>query len=463
MGTQSNQVVETASFRLLSNLQCPSCASNHLVENPHESSIDCNTCQQSYPLLSFGDIKIPFIFNDVNAAIQGWCARINGFNQKIEEDIELLMSQAIDKHSAKLTRKRLKSLLSAKKQYRDQVNEHLECFSKYSLEQYAYIKNTIAKNQGVDSYINNIFRDWSWDNGENEQQLSVVNEVISDDMYKAGVTLTLGAGASRLSYDFHQEYCSTHSVLLDINPMLLGAASKILNGEVVSLNEFPVAPLSIDYFAVSKQCQLSVKQPHVQEFSYILADVLNVPLAAKTFDTVLTPWVIDIIPMDLREFIPHINRLLKTGGVWVNTGSLAFFHNNQQWNYSEQEVIDLLKKFGFDEVIVNRTKIDYLNSPHSAHGRIENVFSFSAKKKFDSVVPEMFNYFPEWINNPDLKIPNQAEILASSSKHLLQAQVLSAINGERSIAEIGHLLAKQYEMSEENAFAAVRQILIDNL
>jgi|TARA_B110000238_G_C16057470_1_gene408915 hypothetical protein len=51
----------------------------------------------------------------------------------------------------------------------------------------------------------------------------------------------------------------------------------------------------------------------------------------------------------------------------------------------------------------------------------------------------------------------------TSSKHLLQAQVLSAIDGERSIINIAELLAKQYDMSQDSAIAAVRQILIDNI
>ena len=158
-----------------------------------------------------------------------------------------------------------------------------------------------------------------------------------------------------------------------------------------------------------------------------------------------------------------MNRLLKVSGLWVNTGSLAFLHSKQQWNYSQEEVVDLLRTYGFDDIQVNRSKINYLNSPHSAHGRIENVFSFSAKKKFDSPPLRKFNYLPDWINDHSASIPNQAELMVHSSKLLLQAQVLSAIDGERSIIKIAELLAKQYDMSGDSAIAAVRQILIDNL
>jgi hypothetical protein len=455
---QSSPATDANNFSLSSCLQCAKCGCEQLVDN--ETSIDCGQCHQSYPQLEFGNIAIPFVFADVNAAIHAWCARINGFKQSIEDDIENISEQSKNKKNSKLTRERLKSLLKLKKQYSKQITDHVKCLKLCAPEQYIYSSNEIAKNQGIDSYINNIFRDWCWDNGENQELLESVNDVIHDD-YHAGVVLTLGSGASRFSYDFHSKYNANHSVLLDINPLLLGYAAKIINGQTVELNEFPVAPLSIKDYALEQQCKAENAKQH--KFSFLLADALDAPLTKKVFDTVLTPWVIDIIPMDLKEFIPQVNRLLKMGGLWVNTGSLAFFHSNQQWNYSQEEVIDLLKKYGFDDIQVSRKKINYLNSPHSAHERIENVFCFSAKKKFDSLPSKKFNHLPNWVNDFHVSIPDQAELIAASSKHLLQAQVLSAIDGERSIINIAELLAKQYDMSQDSAIAAVRQILIDNI
>ncbi|MDW3094495.1 MAG: class I SAM-dependent methyltransferase [Gammaproteobacteria bacterium] len=458
MGSQLDQSTETSHFSLSVYLQCPKCGSSKLTESTDH--IDCDKCNQSYPQFKFGNISIPFLFADVDAAIGAWCARINGFKKAIEQEIEHLNIQSKDKNNSRLTTERLKTSLKSKKQYKQQIIEHLESFKAYSLDEYAYNSSEIDKNQGVESYINNIFRDWCWNNGENEELLRSISKVV-DSNFQAGISLTLGAGASRFSYDFHEKYLAKHSFLLDINPVLLGNAAKIINGMVVELNEFPVAPISIDDFTKHQKCKIACDTP--EEFSFLLADALNAPLKEKSFDSILTPWLVDIIPIDLKDFITRVNRLLKVGGLWINSGSLAFFHKNQQCNYSQEEVIDSLKKFGFDDVKVARTKINYLNSPHSAHGRIEEVFSFSAKKKFDSAVPNNFTYFPEWVNDVNLSIPNHAELMAESSKHLLQAQVLSAINGQRSIIDIAQLLAKQYDMSEDSAISAVRQILLDNL
>ena len=444
-------------------LQCLKCGADSLRKSVENLSITCDKCEANYPLISFGSVQIPFLFEDVDTAMQGWCARHNGFMQKIDQEIKELALHVNDKKSSKLTRERIKNILTAKKEYRNQISKHLEFIDQHSVQQTSVYNSAIAKNQGIDSYVNNIFRDWSWENGENTELLNTVLEVLPSKDYQAGQTLTLGAGASRLSYDFHYACHSEHSVLLDINPMLLGVGAKVIDGNSFSLYEFPVAPISKHNFAVNKQCDSPANEKHCSEnFEYIIADALNAPFTQKSFDTILTPWLIDIIPMDLREFIPHVNRFLKSGGRWINSGSLAFFHCNEQWNYSEEEVVDLLKKYGFDEIRVKRTNINYLNSPDSAHGRIENVFSFSARKKFDTQPPKNYNYLPHWISDADINIPLQDELLVKSSKFLLQAQVLSAIDGKRSMYDIGRLVAKQYGMSEESACAAVRQILIEN-
>lgn len=461
---QDNIVEETHLSRLASKLQCPNCLAPSLSIADAHAAVNCAKCESSFPLVSDSNSAIPFMFKHVATAKQGWSAKLNGFLHKNAQDVDALKISLKDKKLSTLTRQRIKQVLKAKESYAEQISSPLQFFNADSFDQSISTNAMLAANQGVDSYINNIFRDWCWENGENEQLLQAVSEVLPDPEFTAGEVLTIGAGASRFSFDFHHKWNAAYSILLDINPFLLSIASKVITGETVSLYEFPVAPASSDEYAVLQKCKVPASAASVDgdNFDYILADAGNAPFIDKSFDTVLTPWLIDIIPMDLRDFIPHVNRLLKAGGRWINTGSLAFFHKQESWNYSDVEVIDLLKKYGFEIEQYGRKKIDYLHSPHSAHGRSENVFSFSAVKKFDSVAAKPYVYLPEWITQNDVAIPQRKELMAASSKHLLQAQVLSAIDGVRSIREIGGLLANQYGMPPENAAAAVRQILIDN-
>ena len=171
--------------------------------------------------------------------------------------------------------------------------------------------------------------------------------------------------------------------------------------------------------------------------------------------------MIDVIPQNLRDFIPRINQLLKKEGVWVNSGSLAFFHKDQTWCYSEEEVLELLEKNGFEVAASNRMTIQYLDSPISSHGRTENVFNFCAKKVKDVVVPPKYEFLPTWILDTRKSIPKHYENDIESSKHLLQAQVIGAIDGNRTIEQIGELVAKKYNLQVKDAINAVRRIMID--
>ena len=467
MSNQPAQTLESSSetnvsVRYLTWLQCPNCSSKALsLDN---LQISCNKCHTQYPCISSNNTSIPLLFSRPLDAIQGWSARLNGFTHKNLQKITELKKSLKDKRISKSTRQRIKSLLQAKQGFGQQISEQLQFFGQHNFNQDITANSALAQNQGVDSYINNIFRDWSWENGENEELMQALQIVCPIKDFSAGNVLTLGAGAGRFSFDFHHQYSANYSTLLDINPFLLTVASRIIGGESIPLYEFPIAPTAGDCYSILQNCKLpdGFGDKQAEKFDYILADVSNVPFAENSFDTVLTPWLIDIIPLDLRDFIPHVNRLLKTGGTWLNTGSLAFFHKNESWNYSEEEVIDLLKKYGFEIVKTDRKQVKYMQSPYSAHGRVENIFSFSAKKKFDSIPAKPFKYLPDWITDRTHAIPQSNGLTAISSKHLLQAQVLSAIDGVRSINTIGKLLAKQYGMSEESACAAVRQILIDN-
>ena len=49
----------------------------------------------------------------------------------------------------------------------------------------------------------------------------------------------------------------------------------------------------------------------------------------------------------------------------------------------------------------------------------------------------------------------------ASTDHLLHAQVLAAIDGKRSIDEIGSLVAKQYGLQDSEAAHAVQRIMIE--
>ena len=114
------------------------------------------------------------------------------------------------------------------------------------------------------------------------------------------------------------------------------AASRIIQGEAISLNEFPIAPLNKQSFFSTQVCK--APNPVKENIDYLFSDGMNPSVKAGSFNTIVTPWLLDIIPQNLRDYIPRINQCIEKGGLWINTGSLAFFHKQAEWCYSEEEV-----------------------------------------------------------------------------------------------------------------------------
>ena len=444
---------------------CPSCRSTDVSYSERRSALICEHCNLGFPAVRSGNVQMPWLFDAPSTARLEWKARYHGFLHANSLELERLRRARGAPSDSKASHDRIARLLQAREQHRRQVSDILSPLALDGIDWPADAANLLhgklPKSQGLSSYVDNVFRDWAWDNGENEALLATVESVLgATPGTSLGSVLTLGAGACRLPYDIHRRHAPTRSVVVDLNPLLLLIGSEVISGTTVPLYEFPIAPLNAKSFAVPQE--LSAPVPlDCDNFHFVIADATRPPFAAGSFDTVITPWLIDIIPQDLRTFIPQVNHCLKKDGVWVNTGSLAFFHNDETWRYSEDEVVELLKQNGFLVLAAERTSVPYMQSPHSAHGRREKVFSFAARKLEDVPVPSPHEYLPDWILNTSMAVPASTETAISSSHHLLKAQVLAEIDGKRTIRQISRSLARQYGLGKQETVNAVQRILLE--
>jgi hypothetical protein len=240
-------------------------------------------------------------------------------------------------------------------------------------------------------------------------------------------------------------------------------ASRVVQGQTVPFFEFPIAPVSKASFAVLRECKApaGLASEALATFGLLLGDATMPPLKHGSVDTVITPWYIDIVSQDLIDCVRGINRLLASGGVWLNTGPLAFSHRNEAWCYSQEEVLELLTANGFEVVAAERSSVPYLQSPSSAHGRIERVFSFAARKVAQAATPKPHSYLPAWARDADRPVPDLDEFVVASAHFLLKAQALASIDGKRTIDEIAVLVAKRYGLQRSEARGAVERILVE--
>ncbi len=471
MATRESMTASKAAQRIASQvsslrplLACPVCATARASLAAVSGELVCRRCAAHFPIYRCANAPIPWLFAEPDSARLEWKARFNGFLHANGIERERLRIARQASGSAR-GRQRIGKLLQAHTAYRDQIARILAPLDldgiDWPADAASLLRGKLPGNQGLSSYLGNIFRDWSWNNGENEALIHAVDNVLSADRRgKPGSVLTLGAGAGRLAYDLHRRYAPERSTILDFNPLLLQIASRVIQGECLSLYEFPVAPINELSYAVLQKCRAPVPLQD-GKFHSVLGDALNPPFARGSFDTVVTPWLIDIIPQDLRAFIPRVNRILPKGGVWLNTGSLAFFHRDETWCYSEEEVLELVVEQGFEILAVQRKTVGYLQSPHSAHGRSEKILSFSARKVRDVEPEPAHTGLPAWILDGSRPIPSAMEQSVSASNHLLKARVLAAIDGKRSIDQIGRTLARQYGLGTAETVHAVKRILVD--
>lgn len=451
-------------------LACPACRSEIEELALRGDALLCRQCGARLPLYKSGAATIPWLFRDPDGALLEWRARFNSYLHASTSEQQRLQAALTDPRCSKAAAERIKLLAAAKETRRRQIFELLAPLgldaprSRPALDRAGVLHAKLPRQQGLLSYYDNIFRDWAWNNGENEQLLDCIARVLAPlPGYRAGKVLTLGAGACRLPYDFHRRYRPDVSVALDLNPLLVLLASRVLQGHRVPFYEFPVAPLDKASFAVLRDCaapkELATDQ--LANFWLLLGDATQPPLKQSSFDTVITPWYVDIIAQDLVDCVRTVNRQLRTGGVWLNTGSLAFFHRNEAWCYSEEEALELLIANGFEVVASERAALPYMQSPASAHGRVERAFSFAARKVAAAPLPRPNAYLPVWAREADRPVPDLDEFVVASANHLLRAQALAAIDGKRTIDEIALLVAKRYGLQRSEARGAVERILLE--
>jgi hypothetical protein len=191
----------------------------------------------------------------------------------------------------------------------------------------------------------------------------------------------------------------------------------------------------------------------------VLADALRPPFPEGSFDTVVTPWLIDIISEDLGVFSARINRLLKDEGRWVNFGSLAFASPKKSQCYSPEEVKAIVAENGFSDPYVSQATIPYMCSPASRHGRRERVFTFSSYKERNASKPERHKALPDWIVTGVEPVPATAAFRQQAMTTQIYSFIMSLIDGKRSIKDMAVILEKQRLMSKEEAIPAIRSFL----
>ncbi len=417
----------------------------------------CGACSSGFPVI--GDL--PWLFADPRQALGEWRGRLTLLVQHLASEAAAMRAEAQAPGLPAATLRRLAHVAAA---HEDQIARLGALLAPLGLDQSGAAEGTLRglgtrlpTEQGLTNYYVNLHRDWSWGEAENAAALEEVRAVLGGSITGLGRTLVQGAGAGRLAYDLHTAGDAPLTVATDFNPLLLFAAREIFAGRDVRLYEFPIAPRDIESHAVLRR--LSAPAPARAGLELVAADALQAPFADGVFDTVITPWFVDIIGEPFARVAARVNLLLKPGGRWINFGSLSFSRAAFAQRLSLDEVIELLPEAGFATPAIRETVIPYMQSPASRHARVERVITWVTRKTAAPASAPRERAVPEWLLHADRPVPRTRAVEMQQVTSRIHAFLLALINGERSMRDMARVIVDQRLMSPQEAEPAVRQFL----
>ena len=441
------------SFKLVDSLACPRCD-----RTPLETGADgvrCGGCRIDFPYVG----GIPWLFAEPTATLGEWRGRLHFSLQKLEHEHGRLLAAQARAASSNLTRGRLERLAAATRDHAARLKALLAPLaielSTASYETYLALRTRLPADQGLTTYYDNVHRDWVWGDEENDAAHAIVNEALQE--MPPGKLLVLGAGAGRLAYDLHERNRPLMTVMLDFNPLLLTVAQQVTRGAALELYEFPLAPIDLEHQAVLST--LRAPAPARRGLHCVLADAHRPPFAKGSFDTVITPWLIDILPEPFEVFCGRVNALLAPEGRWINFGSLSFHASDPALHYSRDECVDIVAQTGFAAPRVAERVIPYMCSPASRHGRRERIFCFAATKRANAGKVPRHEALPDWLVRGREPVPQLDSFRTQAAATRIHAFIMSLIDGRRSLGDMAQVLADQKLMTREEAEPAIRSFL----
>ncbi len=420
---------------------------------------DALTSTQSginYPVMR----GIPWLNPHPLHSMVDWSIKLNHFHTILNEEIQVLSSEL--NHAENETKQRLSLLLQGKQDFLSQVTDLVSVITQTKVASkplYDALSDRAPNTQNLLSYEANLYRDWVWGEEENQLSVGLVSDKVNTD--KIDNMLVIGAGACRLAYDLHHELTPGNTIANDINPLLLFSAEQILFGDGLTINEFPMQPRSSDY--VSLTHKIAAKQNPGDNFHLLFSDAVKPALQAGCCDLVITPWVIDIQPFELSEFLSAINHYLPIGGSWINFGSLVFNQDRDAYCYAIEEVNAIAESTGFRIEEISEHEIPYLKSPYNAGWRMENIWCWRAVKIADVSMTDDLQHLPNWILDPTVPIPANSEINNFAFSHQTYADIAAYIDGNHSIERIGRKFARKNKMDEQEATAMIKNFYLKML
>lgn len=450
--------MRTAAESALAAVACPRCDARLDLRAP---ALFCSRCGRSYPRLG----SVPVLLPEPDRFLDIIRDQLRVLDEQIEQTTAALESQARAGDVLPLTRARCQALRDASRQQRSELAALLLPL----LPQLPAAGEGAPSSHGnVPSLLTNIhylFRDWGWPaapDDENARTYAAVSRVLGGR--PLGSMLVLGAGACRLAYDLHRHGGATETIAVDIDPILLAVADVVVRGGTVQVTEGYADMNELARPATRWNLQAPAALSD-DRFHLMLADGLDPPIAAHTFDTVVTPWFIDAIPSDLREAIGVVSRMLRPAGRWASIGPLRYAPDVPVVRrFTREEVFELAARAGLAIQAWEAGTCASLVSSQTGRGKLEWVLTFCAVEGAGAREGFRGSGPPSWLVFGHLPIPTFAGQQLLASANPLVRFVVSAIDGQRTLDDVTAVVVSQIAgrgVSKRQVRETVRQCVAE--
>lgn len=433
-------------------LACPRCAATPLLDGVQEpgrarqaADLSCPTCGAQFP--SVGGVAC--VFADPDARLARWRENLGTLHLRAEQSIAVLGDEQRLPALLPLTQARLAEQVRITGRLVAEVDELL-------VPALGTPRPPTTDVPGFESResLRSLHRDWGWPGSdENGRALACVQKVSSAPLGRA---LVLGAGACRLAYDLSLANRQALLVAVDDDPLVLLAAARILAGETLSLTEVRELPTEMTLLSTAR----TLRAPHgaATRVFPLLADGLAPPFRPAAFDTVITPWFIDVVPPDLRDLLGVLRRVLAPEGRWLHFGPLLYPpQRSPARQFSRQEVLELARRAGFVVEAASDETLPFSASPLDGRVRLEPCLAFSARVA--GVPADEPGGLPSWVVLPHLPVPDFVGRALFFHDSPGFRKVIQLIDGQRAIDDI----AAQLGAPEGTELGALKDAIRDCL
>ena len=440
---------------MVDHFRCPECATGALEATADADAWHCTACAQVFPVLQ----GVPWLVPQPSQHLQDWRQRYLLRIRRDEQVERELRERLQDEGLPRAAWSRLARLAAGHGAHRRNLYAllaPLQLASAVTLPTLQALQAHTPPGEDPERCFMNLHRDWVWGDVENRSVVAIVRDFA--DSEPLGRLLVPGAGAGRLAYDLHQDLAPASTTALESNPLLVWSLKRLAAGETLNLVEFPRAPRTADDVAVPRE--LRAPAAARSGLTVLLGEVLHAPFEPGSFDTVVTAWLLDTLPETLPQVARRIARLLGPGGRWINIGALPFALADPAENLTCTEVAPVLGANGFSIERERDDPLPYLRSPASRHGRIEQTYSFVARRNATLPDPVPRSPAPDWAQDVHLPVPQSAILSEQALTRQVYGFVATQVDGRRSIADIAASLVDKRLMTLEEAVTAVRRFLL---